>query len=86
MQSYAPVIFVSDDEQKLLAEAGKRELEDSKRFPRVAVQIKPAFRFWPAEIEHQDYYKKNPYATATIAPDAAATRALARFGAENITN
>ena len=58
--SYAPVIFVSDGEQKLLAEASKRELEDSKRFPRIAVQIKPAFRFWPAEIEHQNYYKKNP--------------------------
>lgn len=58
--SYAPVIFVSDDEQRTLAEAGKRELVASKRFSRIAVRIEPAFRFWPAETEHQNYYKKNP--------------------------
>ncbi len=58
--SYAPVIFVSDEEQRALAEAGKRDLESSKRFARVAVRIAPAFRFWPAEAEHQNYYKKNP--------------------------
>lgn len=58
--SYAPVIFVSDDEQRALAEAGKRDLEASKRFARIAVRIAPAFRFWPAEAEHQNYYKKNP--------------------------
>lgn len=58
--AYAPVIFVADDKQRALAEAGKRELEDSKRFSRVAVRIAPAFRFWPAEAEHQNYYKKNP--------------------------
>lgn len=58
--SYAPVIFVSDDEQRTLAETQKRELEASKRFSRVAVRIEPAFRFWPAETEHQNYYKKNP--------------------------
>lgn len=58
--SYAPVIFVADDEQRALAETGKRELEESKRFARVAVRIAPVFRFWPAEAEHQNYYKKNP--------------------------
>lgn len=59
--AYHPVIFVSDDEQKLLAETSKKELEQSKRFPRIAVDIKPVFRFWPAEAEHQNFYKKNPY-------------------------
>lgn len=59
--AYQPVIFVSDDAQKAEAEASKKQLEDSKRFKRVAVEIKPAFRFWPAEAEHQDFYKKNPY-------------------------
>lgn len=58
--SYAPVIFVSDDEQRALAETQKHELEASKRFSRIAVRIEPAFRFWPAETEHQNYYKKNP--------------------------
>lgn len=58
---YHPAIFVSDDEQKAQAEASKKDIEDSKRFARVAVEIRPAFRFWPAEPEHQDFYKKNPY-------------------------
>lgn len=60
--AYRPAIFVSSDEQQMQAEASKKDLADSKRFARpIAVEIKPAFRFWKAEEEHQDFYKKNPY-------------------------
>lgn len=59
--TYRPAIFVSDERQNSDAAASKQELEDSGRFARIAVEIKPAFRFWPAEEEHQNYYKKNPY-------------------------
>lgn len=59
--AYRPVIFASDGQQKAEAEASKKAIEDSKRFAHVAVEIKPAFRFWPAEAEHQDFYRKNPY-------------------------
>lgn len=56
---YKPVIFTSSDEQMKIAEAAKeataKELEK-----KVAVEIRPFTRFWPAEDYHQDFYKKNP--------------------------
>jgi peptide-methionine (S)-S-oxide reductase len=56
---YRSVIFVANDEQKALAEASKRKLEE--RFGRaVATDILPASPFYRAEEYHQDYYKKNP--------------------------
>jgi len=59
--SYRPVIFVHDDDQRRLAEESKRELEKSGRFDRpVIVPVEEAGAFWPAEDYHQDYYRKNP--------------------------
>jgi peptide-methionine (S)-S-oxide reductase len=56
---YRSSIFVADDEQKALAEASKRKLEE--RFGRpIATEILPAGPFYRAEEYHQDYYKKNP--------------------------
>lgn len=56
---YRSAIFVANDEQKALAEASKRKLEE--RFGRaVATDILPAGPFYRAEEYHQDYYKKNP--------------------------
>jgi peptide-methionine (S)-S-oxide reductase len=58
---YRPAIFVHDDAQRAAAEASRRELEAAGRFPRpIATEIAAAGRFYPAEEEHQDYYKKNP--------------------------
>jgi len=58
---YRSVIFVADDEQRRLAEASKRAIDESGRFPgKVATEIRPAGPFYPAEEYHQDYAKKNP--------------------------
>jgi peptide-methionine (S)-S-oxide reductase len=58
---YRSAIFVSDDNQRALAEASRAALEKSGRFPgRVVTEILPATTFYPAEAEHQDYYRKNP--------------------------
>lgn len=57
---YRTAIFYSDDEQKRLAEASKKELEDSARLDKpVVTGILPAKPFYPAEGYHQDYHKKN---------------------------
>lgn len=58
---YRSVIFYQSEEERLLAEKSKRELEKSGRFDKpVATSIVASSRFYPAEEYHQDYYKKNP--------------------------
>lgn len=59
--SYRPVIFYHDQEQKEIAEASKAALEASGRFNKpIVTQIQAAEAFYPAEDYHQDFYKKNP--------------------------
>jgi peptide-methionine (S)-S-oxide reductase len=58
---YRSAIFYHGDEQKRLAEASKKALEESGRFKQpIVTQIVAATAFYPAEEYHQDYYKKNP--------------------------
>ena len=59
--SYRPVIFYMNEEQKQQAKASKAALAQSGRFDRpIVTTIEPAVPFYPAEMYHQDYYKKNP--------------------------
>lgn len=61
-KSYQTAVFYLDEEQKAIAEAYKKELDDSKRFPgEVVTPILPAEPFYKAEEYHQDYYKKNSF-------------------------
>jgi peptide methionine sulfoxide reductase msrA/msrB len=56
---YHTAIFYLDDAQRRAAEASKRAL--ASRFSRpIAVQIREATEFYPAEAYHQDFYQKNP--------------------------
>ena len=58
---YRSAIFYHDEEQKRLAEASKKALEESKRFEGpIYTEIVPASTFYPAEEYHRQYYKKNP--------------------------
>ncbi|HEX2450445.1 MAG TPA: peptide-methionine (S)-S-oxide reductase MsrA [Gemmatimonadales bacterium] len=58
---YRSAIFHHDPEQRRLAEASKRALEQSGKIKgRIATQIVEAGPFYPAEEYHQDYYRKNP--------------------------
>jgi peptide methionine sulfoxide reductase msrA/msrB len=58
---YRTAIFYHDEEQRRLAEASKKELEQSGRFDKpIATEIIALETFYPAEDYHQDYYKKNP--------------------------
>jgi methionine-S-sulfoxide reductase len=58
---YTSAIFIASDEERRLAEASKRAIEQSGRLRRpIATAILPAGPFYPAEAYHQAYYKKNP--------------------------
>lgn len=58
---YRPAIFVHTPEQRKLAEASLMAMQASGRFDRpIAVMVRDAVTFTPAEPEHQDYYKRNP--------------------------
>ncbi len=58
---YRAAIFYQGDEQKQLAEASKRAIEQTNRFNRpIVTQLVPASEFFAAEDYHQDFYKKNP--------------------------
>jgi methionine-S-sulfoxide reductase len=59
--SYKTAIFYHNEEQRVLAENSKIELENSGKFSKpIVTSILPAAEFYPAEDYHQDYYKKNP--------------------------
>ena len=60
--SYRPVIFVNSPEQRRVAEASKAALATSGQFDApIVTTIEEAQPFYPAEEEHQDFYRKNPF-------------------------
>lgn len=59
--SYRPVIFTQNVQQQMIAEESKKRLEQTKKYKRpIVTQIEKASIFYPAEEEHQNFYKKNP--------------------------
>ena len=58
--SYRPVIYYNEEEERNIAERSKQALQDSGRFDKpIVTKIEPRSEFYPAEDYHQDYYKKN---------------------------
>jgi methionine-S-sulfoxide reductase len=56
---YRCAIFFSNDEERLEAEASRKELSDSGRFSKpVVTAVLPVRPFYPAEPYHQKYYRK----------------------------
>jgi methionine-S-sulfoxide reductase len=59
--SYRAAIFVTNDEERKIAEESKAKLAKSGKFDKpIVTEILPAMKFWPAEDYHQQYYRKNP--------------------------
>ena len=58
---YRTAIFYHDEEQKRIAEASKKKLNDAGKFNKpVATVIRPFTNFYPAEDYHQNYARKKP--------------------------
>ncbi len=58
---YGSAIFVTDDQQRKLAENSKKALAASGVFTKpIVTPILPREKFYTAEDYHQDYHKKNP--------------------------
>ena len=58
---YRSAIFYTSDEQKLIAERVKAQVDQSGKWKRpVVTEITRASAFYPAEDYHQDYLQKNP--------------------------
>jgi peptide methionine sulfoxide reductase msrA/msrB len=58
---YGSAIFYHDEEQKKAAEKSKEDLAKSGKFGKpIATPILKFTRFYGAEDDHQDYYRKNP--------------------------
>jgi len=56
---YAPAIFTVNDDQQAQAEAS-REAVQAQFSQDVIVPVRSLTTFWPAGVEHQDYYKVQP--------------------------
>ena len=57
---YRTAIFYHDDQQRQIALASKKELDESGRFSKpIATEIMKFSKFYKAEEYHQDYYKKS---------------------------
>lgn len=59
--SYRAAIFYDSDQEKKIAEASKEKLQHSGKFKKpIVTEILPAMKFYPAEANHQKYYRQNP--------------------------
>ncbi|VDG30719.1 protein-methionine-S-oxide reductase [Lactobacillus plantarum JDM1] [Lactiplantibacillus mudanjiangensis] len=59
--NYRPVIFVNSPEQRAIAEASKAKLQAAELFDKpIVTKIEDEKPFYPAEAEHQRFYKNNP--------------------------
>ncbi len=73
---YRSVIFTRSEEERSLALALTQEVEAALGQP-VVTEVKPFAVFYPAEVEHQNYYRRHegqPYCAAVIEPKLAKFR------------
>jgi peptide-methionine (S)-S-oxide reductase len=60
-EQYRAGIFYHDEGQREAAERSRALIEQTKPFANpIVTEITAATAFYPAEVYHQDYYKKNP--------------------------
>lgn len=74
-RQYRSVIFYKTPEQKSIAEAYIKQLDEAKIFPKpIVTEVTPLVKFYPAEEYHQDFIRNNPnhpYVVANYRPKLA---------------
>jgi peptide-methionine (S)-S-oxide reductase len=77
---YRSAIFYHTPEQKEVAEQVIAGLDEAKLWDApIVTEVAPFTAFYPAEVEHQEYYQRNqsqPYCRAVIAPKVSKFRKL----------
>lgn len=74
---YRSAIFAADAEQQRIAAAYIAQLNQAKAFPRrIATEVTPLARFYPAEDYHQDYVARHPNEPYVVFNDAPKVRNL----------
>jgi peptide-methionine (S)-S-oxide reductase len=75
---YRSIILTSSDAQRQTAEAVMREIAEARLWPApLTTEIEPLEAFYPAELEHHDYFARNPwsgYCQVVVAPKVAKFR------------
>ena len=74
--SYQPIIFADGPVQRREAEASKAAVDTGKLKGHIAVPIREAGAFWPAEAHHQQYALRNPTQYAAYAAGCGRDRRL----------
>jgi len=75
--SYRSVIFYANDDQKRLATAYIKQLDDAKVFAaKIVTEVTPLKGFYSAEDYHQDYALKNPENPYILVCDVPKIKAL----------
>jgi peptide-methionine (S)-S-oxide reductase len=60
-KQYRSAIFYANDDQKRVADAYIKQLNDAKVFAKpIVTTLEPLNGFYPAEGYHQDFFRKNP--------------------------
>ncbi len=71
-RQYRSAIFYVDEDQRSVAEAYIKQLNDAKIFPApIATTLEPLDKFYQAELYHQNYVERNPnqpYVAAVAVP------------------
>lgn len=58
---YRSAVFYQNEDEKKVAEAYIKQLDDAKIFSRpIVTTLEPLAKFYPAEDYHQDYVNRNP--------------------------
>lgn len=75
---YRSAIFTHSHDQRRTAEELIKELENERVFSDpIVTEVAPLEEFWPADSNHDDYYRRNtdqPYCQVVIAPKLAKFR------------